>query len=575
MLVKSVRLLFWLAVLIALIWLYFGAAEKRSQVADLVLLNGKIFTVDDHVPLAEALAANDGMIIAIGDDRDIRPYIGSGTEVIDLDGRLAIPGFIEGHAHFLSLGQSLMRLDLRDVATWQDIVAKVEAEVPRKKPGEWIIGRGWHQDKWQSAPQPNVHGLPLHHELSRISPDNPVLLTHASGHSCIANHRAMQLAGINSDTPDPEGGTIIRDSGGAAIGVFLETAMNALYAARDSALSYRTAEDTERITRDAVDRAADECLANGITSFQDAGASFQTIDLLRQMAQEGSLKLRLWVMISEDNDSLNEKLDQYRIIREGDSHLTVRAIKRLIDGALGSHGAWLLQPYSDLSTSSGLNTEPIQSMKETARLAIEYDFQLCTHAIGDRGNREVLDIYEEAFAKYPDRIDLRWRIEHAQHLHPNDIERFGQLGVIASMQGIHCTSDGPWVPKRLGDERTAQGAYVWQRLWQSGTIISNGTDAPVENVDPIANFHALITRKLADGTSFYPDQCLTREQALRAYTINCAHAAFEEDIKGSLSVGKLADITVLSKDILTVDEAEILDTQVEYTIVGGTIMHRR
>jgi predicted amidohydrolase YtcJ len=268
-------------------------------------------------------------------------------------------------------------------------------------------------------------------------------------------------------------------------------------------------------------------------------------------------------------------LPEYKIIGLGDNHLTVRAIKRIIDGALGSHGAWLLEPYTDMPASMGLNTEPLEEMKETARLAIEHGFQFCTHAIGDRANRETLDIYEEAFAAFPDKHDLRWRIEHAQHLHPADIPRFAELGVIASMQGCHCTSDGPWVPRRIGDKRAEEGAYVWRKLLQSGAIICNGTDAPVENVDPLANFYSSVTRQLPDGSQFYPDQCMTRAEALRSYTINAAYAAFEEEIKGSLSVGKLADITVLSQDILTVPAAEILDTEVLYTIVGGEIKYQR
>lgn len=571
----SRELLPWLAIIIALTTGFVQCTSRFSEQADLVLLNGKIVTLDDEKPKASALAVKGGIILSVGSNIDVQPFIDSNTRVIDLDGALAIPGFIEGHAHLLGLGQSLMRLDLRSAATWSEIVAMVEQEVSRRQPGEWIIGRGWHQDKWQSAPAPNVDGLPLHRELSRVSPDNPVLLTHASGHSCIANARAMELAKIDNDTPDPKGGTIVRDTDGIAIGVFLETAMDALYAARDSASLYRTPEEMSRSVREAVELASAECLSNGITSFQDAGSSFETIDLLRQMAREGELKLRLWVMISENNDSLGEKIGQYFIIREGDGFLTVRAVKRLIDGALGSHGAWLLEPYADLNNSTGLNTEPIESMRETARIAIEHGFQMCTHAIGDRGNREVLNVYEEVFRMHPGKTNLRWRVEHAQHLHPDDIARFGQLDVIASMQGIHCTSDGPWVPKRLGDARTAQGAYVWQELWKSGAIVSNGTDAPVERVDPIANFHALVTRELADGSRFYPDQCLTREQALRSYTLNCAYAAFEDDIKGSLKVGKLADITVLSRDILTVPENEIPGTEVLYTIVGGRVAYQR
>jgi predicted amidohydrolase YtcJ len=280
-------------------------------------------------------------------------------------------------------------------------------------------------------------------------------------------------------------------------------------------------------------------------------------------------------MISENNEQLKKHISEYKIIGMGDNHLTVRTIKRLIDGALGSHGAWLLEPYTSLPTSTGLNTEPVEAMKETARIAMENGFQLATHAIGDRGNRETLDIYEEAFKAHPDKKDLRWRIEHSQHLHPQDIPRFGKLGIIAAMQGIHCTSDGPWVYKRLGEKRAAEGAYVWRKLMDSGAIISNGTDVPVENINPIACFYATVTRKMKDGNVFFGDQKMTREEALRSYTVNGAYVGFEEDIKGSLVKGKLADITVLSKDIMTVPDDEILDAEALYTIVGGKILYKK
>jgi len=234
-----------------------------------------------------------------------------------------------------------------------------------------------------------------------------------------------------------------------------------------------------------------------------------------------------------------------------------------------------LESYEDLPSSVGLNTTPLEEIKEAAQIAMENSFQVCVHAIGDRANRETLDIFEGAFKAHPDKLDLRWRIEHSQHLHPDDIPRFGKLGVIASMQGIHCTSDGPWVIKRLGEKRAEEGAYVWQKLMKSGGIICNGTDVPVENIDPIACFYATVTRKLKDGTVFYPDQRMSREDALRSYTLDCAYAAFEEDIKGSLTPGKLADITILSQDIMAIPEDEILNTEVLYTIVGGKVMYQK
>lgn len=543
--------------------------------AHLVLTHGKIITLEERQPEAQALAVRGNRIIAIGSDAEIQPYIGADTRVIDLEGTLAIPGFIESHAHFMSLGRTKMQLDLNDTKNWDDIIATVEAAARTAEPGEWIRGRGWHQDKWDAIPTPNVEGLPLHDRLSDVTPDNPVYLRHASGHAAIVNAKAMDAAGIDRKTPDPAGGEIVRGPDGNPIGLLREKADELVDAALQEWLARRTPEEVDTEIRRAITLATEECLARGITTFCDAGSSFDTIDVFKTLAGNGELDLRLWVMIAEDNDSLQLRLPEYKIIGLGDNHLTVRAIKRQIDGALGSHGAWLLEPYADLPTSVGLNTEPIEEMLQTARLALEHGFQLCTHAIGDRANRETLDIYEDAFLAHPDRHDLRWRIEHAQHLHSTDIPRFAELGVIAAMQGCHCTSDGPWVPKRLGDTRAKEGAYVWQKLQHSGAIICNGTDAPVERVDPLANFYASVTRQLPDGSQFYPKQCMTREEALRSYTINAAYAAFEEDIKGSLSVGKLADITILERDIMTIPAAEILDTEVRYTIIGGRIKYQR
>jgi predicted amidohydrolase YtcJ len=318
-----------------------------------------------------------------------------------------------------------------------------------------------------------------------------------------------------------------------------------------------------------------ECLSKGITSLHDAGASFATIDIYRELAEQGKLGVRIYAMISAGNTELQQSLARYRIIGAGQNHLTVRTIKRFIDGALGAHGAWLLDPYADLPASAGLNTMPIDTLKETARLAIENGFQLCTHAIGDRGNREILNIYEEAFAAHPEQKDLRWRVEHAQHLAPADIPRFGRLGVIAAMQGVHCISDGPWVVKKIGEKRAKEGAYVWRSLMGGGAIICNGTDAPVEDVDPIPSFYATVTRKMKDGTMFFPEQRLSRDEALRTYTLNGAYAAFQEDLLGSLKPGKLADITVLSKDIMTVAEEEIPATEVRLTIVGGQVLYQK
>ncbi len=543
------------------------ACGPAEQPADLVLMNGRIVTMDAGNPVVEAMAARGQELIAVGSNAEVEGLIGPETEVIDLAGALAVPGLIEGHGHFLGLGRATMQLDLRTVVDFDEIVAMVGAAAAEAEPGQWILGRGWHQEKWAATPQPNVSGLPYHDALSAVSPDNPVMLTHASGHASMVNQLAMEMAGIDGATPDPPGGEIVRDASGRAIGVLRETADELVAAQLDLGWD-------EATVRRMVELASEESLAMGITSFQDAGSSFRQVELLQRMAEAGELPIRLWVMLSEGNQELVEGLPGYRVYREGDGYLTVGGIKRWVDGALGSHGAWMLEPYTDLPSSIGLNIVTPDELRESARLASEYGLQLCSHAIGDRANRVTLDIYQETIDARPDGRNLRWRVEHAQHLHPDDIPRFEELGVIAAMQPVHCTSDGPWVPLRIGDERSETGAYVWRSLLDSGAVIAGGTDVPVESVDPIPDYSAAVTRVMNNGVAFYPAQSMTREEALQARTLDAAYAAFEEDIKGSLEVGKLADITVLSQDILAIPDDEIPDTTVLYTIVGGKVRYK-
>jgi predicted amidohydrolase YtcJ len=325
-----------------------------------------------------------------------------------------------------------------------------------------------------------------------------------------------------------------------------------------------------------VDLAGADALSKGVTTFHDAGASFATIAGYKKLADEGKLPVRLYVMVRFEPDAaLEANLDRHRLIGYAHGMLTVRAIKEQIDGALGSHGAWLLAPYSDLPSSTGLVLKPMPDFEKTARIAIRHGFQVNTHAIGDRGNREVLDVYERIFRDFPGKRDLRWRIEHAQHVEPADVPRFKRLGVIASMQGIHIVSDGPWVAKRLGEERARRTSYAWRSLIDAGAVVTNGTDTPVEDVDPILTFYGAVSRKTKEGTVFVPEQRVSREEALRAGTLNNAYAAFEESEKGSLSVGKLADIVVLSKNILAIPEDEVPSARVDLTILGGKIRVNR
>ncbi len=544
---------------------------KRTPQADLILYNGKVVTLDAQNRIARAIAIKGDRILAVGSNEKIKQMATDTTQLIDLNGAMVIPGLIEGHAHFLGVGKARLNLDLTQTHTWQDIVDSVANRVKKAQKGEWIIGRGWHQEKWTHKPANTVEGYPVHQSLSAVSPDNPVILTHASGHAVFVNARAMLLANINRRTPNPPGGRIVRDAHGNPTGVLLENAADLVWQ-----VYHRSQEqiDPTEFRLKAIKAATAECLRNGITSFHDAGATLAEVALYKHLADEGKLKVRLYVMLSDADQILKNKLTEFPLIGYGNNFLTVRAIKRFMDGALGSRGAWLLQPYKDLPLSSGMSVMDPDSLYASAKFAITHGFQLCTHAIGDRANREVLDVYERVFHEFPQKKNLRWRIEHAQLIHPDDVPRFARLGIIAAMQGIHCTSDGPWVPARIGEKRAQNEGYLWQSLWLSGAVVAAGTDAPVENIDPMANFYAFVTRRMANGKYFYPEQTLSNLQTLKAYTINNAYAAFEENLKGTLEPGKLADITVLSRDILEINPADIKNTRVLYTIVGGKILYK-
>ncbi len=545
-----------------------------TEPADLVLRGGKIVTVDESLPEAQALAARGDWIVALGADEAIEAYIGDDTRVIDLDGRLAIPGLIEGHGHWMSYGASLMELDLRHAKDWDHIVAMVEEAVSEVEPGQWIVGRGWHQDKWEQRPTPSVEGLPTHDSLSAVSPENPVFLSHTSGHGVFVNAKAMEAAGITRDSQDPSGGEIVRDADGNAIGMLREGSADPARQALADYRAERSPEEVDRVSRHQIALAAEDALKNGITSFHDMGSSFETLDLLKTMADEGNLPLRLYMAIQETAEDMKDKLDDYRLVGYGGGFLTIRTIgEKVLDGALGTHGGWLLDPYTDLPRSVGFEVTPVIEIEASAALAIEHDYQMAIQGIGDRAARELFNIYEREFENHPEKADLRWRIEHAQVIHPHDLPRFAELGVIPGIQGIFACSDGPWVDERLGDERTRERGYIYRSMIDSGAIVQNGTDPPVEEIDPIASFDCSVTRRLPDGSIFNADEAMTRVQALESYTINNAHAAFEEDVKGTLTPGKYADITVLSKDILTIPDDEIRDTEVVYTIIGGEVKY--
>ena len=552
-----------------------GDPAEARPVADLVLTNGNVVTVDETRPRAEALAVIEDRIAAVGTASEIDAFIGEGTAVIDLAGQTAIPGFIEGHGHYTSFGGSLLILDFRHATSFAEIVAMVADAAKRTPPGEWIVGRGWHQDKWETKEDVLVEGLPVHDSLSAATPDHPAMLIHTSGHGVFVNERAMRLVELTDDTEPPEGGEIVRDSTGRATGMMRESAQDIFREAYSGHQGRRPAGVAETELRRMVTLAGEEALRHGITSFQDLGTSFAEVDLIRKMADEGALPVRLYMAFEEQAEDMRDRLAEYRMVGYGNHFLTVRAIgEKVLDGALGTHGGWLLEPYADLPRSSGLNVVPIEEIEASAELAMQHDYQMAIQGIGDRAYRELLDIYEAEFAKHPQKKDLRWRIEHAQVIHPDDVARTVELGVIPAVQGIFACSDGPWVVDRLGPERTRERGYIFNTLAEAGAVPTNGTDPPVDEIDPIASFHWSVTRILPDGSVFQPQEVYSRERALYSYTMGNAIAAFEEDVKGSLTPGKLADITVLSQDLLTVPDEQIMDTAIVMTIVGGKVRYR-
>jgi predicted amidohydrolase YtcJ len=554
------------------------SCTAKKEPADMVILGGKIYTVNSQIPLVDAVVVKDAKISFAGSETEARKYIGDETEIIDLQGKMMTPGFIEGHGHIMGVGYNELNLDLMSVKSYEELVAKVKEAVNKAQPGQWIVGRGWHQDKWDKKPAMMIKGFQTHHLLTEISPNNPVFLRHASGHAALANAKAMEIAGVNPLSTEKlqrnlkqEGGEVIVDELGNPTGIFNERAM--------SLISSHIPENTAETDAQALDLAMKACYRNGITGFQDAGATRENIQLFHQFKQEGKLGVRMYVMVTGfDRDLVYE---WFRKGPEIDSagELTIRSIKLNCDGALGSRGAWLLEPYADRKDFYGMATLPMDTVLKTAREALKAGFQVCSHAIGDRANREILDRYEAAIKENPQAAkDHRFRIEHAQHLHPKDIPRFAALGVIPAMQAIHMSSDRPWAIERLGEKRIKEGAYMWQSLLKSGARIVNGTDAPVEPLDPIPCFYASVTRKTLKGEpekGYEPEEKMTREQALRSYTLDAAYGAFQENIKGSIESGKLADFTVFSQDMMTVPENELLTTSVVMTIIGGKVVYKK
>jgi predicted amidohydrolase YtcJ len=552
-----------------------GCSEKETP-ADLIIRGGTIYTVEEGNPTVEAVAVSGDKIVYAGDLAGIKKFEGENTKIIDLQGKTMTPGFIEGHGHFMGLGYNELQLDLMNVTSYEELVQKVNEAIAKAQPGQWIVGRGWHQDKWTTKPEKMIKGFPTHQLLSSISPNNPVFLRHASGHAGFANAKAMQLAGVNQLSVEKlgndlgEGGEIILDELGNPTGLFNERAQGLI--------SQHIPENSEETQSQALELAIAASLRNGITSFHDAGVSRENIELFRKFKMEGKLNTRLYVMLTGFDSELI-----YEWLRKGpeiDSAnlLTIRSIKLNCDGALGSRGAWLLEPYTDRHDFSGMPTLSMDTVMKISREGLKTGFQVCSHAIGDRANKEILDRYEIAFKEKPEIKDHRYRIEHAQHVHPSDIPRFGALGVIPAMQAVHMSSDRPWAIDRLGEKRIKEGAYMWQSLLKSGAIIVNGTDVPVEPINPIASFFASVTRQTLKGEpegGYEPAEKMTRVQALKSYTLDAAYGAFEEKQKGSIAPGKLADFTVFTKDLMTVPDQELLSTEIAMTILGGQVLYER
>lgn len=557
---------------IGCLFMLFSCSATNQPEADTIFINADAYTVNSKQPTAEAVAVKDGKILAVGTTQELNSYKGKSTNIVDCQGKFLMPGFIEGHGHIHGLGASLINLNLMHVKNWEEIVAMVAEAAKKARPGEWIIGRGWHQEKWDHVPANNFMGYPYHDDLDKVSPNNPVYLGHASGHSAYVNAKALELAQINASTQSPDGGVIVKDKNGRIVGVLEETAQALPMRAYDAWLNQQTEEQRKSKWAESIALAEQECLKKGITSFQDAGSSFEQVRWMQDLAAKHQFRIRHWVMVRESNANLRSHANVFPVINAGDGYLTVKAVKVSIDGALGSYGAWLLEPYTDRPGWVGQNTVNIDSLKAIADFCWNNNLQLCVHAIGDRANRETIDIFSEQIAKQKSK-DHRWRVEHAQHVNPVEIPRFHEWNVIASMQAVHCTSDGPFVPKRLGDKRAAEGAYMWKAFLDAGVVVTNGTDVPVEDVDPIACYYSAVTRKMNNGQAFYPAQCMTREQALYSYTMANAFSSFQEKEKGSIETGKYADLVLLDNNLVNCNEDDIKKTKVLMTIVAGKVQY--
>ncbi|MFP5355658.1 MAG: amidohydrolase [Gemmatimonadota bacterium] len=538
------------------------ATAAGAQAPDLIVTNARIYTVDQNRPVVDAMAVRDGRIVATGPARLVTAMKGANTQVVDLEGKTVIPGMIDAHVHLMGLGQGLRTVDLRGTTSYDEVIARVAERAKTSPAGSWILGRAWDQNDWPDT------RFPTHEKLSAAVPNHPVFLVRVDGHAALANAAAMKAAGLTPAAKDPFGGQILRDERNAPTGVLIDHAQGLVARAIPPA--------SKEELRAAAIAATQEMNRWGLTSVHDAGVGRESIDVFEEVAKEGKFSVRNYVMIANDDSTIAHYMRRGPQANLYDGRLWIKAIKISADGALGSRGAALLEPYSDDPKNTGLALVPPGRVKQVSTLALERGFQVNVHAIGDRANRVVLDEFEAALAAHPS-ADHRFRVEHAQIIHPDDIPRFAQLGVIPSMQASHQTSDMYWAGNRLGQQRLL-GAYAWRSLLNSGVIIPNGSDLPVEKTNPLISFHASVSRQDDNNWpagGWFPEQRMTREEALKSMTIWAAWSAFMEREVGSLEAGKYADFVVLDQDIMRVPDELILQTKVLSTWLGGKAVYRR
>ena len=553
-----------LLILLSALLVSFVPLQSRDT-ADIVFKNGNVYTANDKAPQAQAIAVKADRIVFVGTNAAAQKYVGANTRVVDLQGKTVLPGFTDSHQHLSGVGQREMTLNLEGTTSLEDFLAKVKARVDQAKPGDWITGRGWIETHWK----PPV--FPTRWDLDKVAPNNPMILARADGHGSVANTAALNLAGISKDTPNPFGGEISKDKqSGEPNGMLLDSAQGLVR----RRVPPTSAEDAER----AVVLGVRRNIELGWTQIQDAGGSYNDVEIFKKLYAAGTIKLRIYKAVHGPGPSATRLLNEGATIGAYENRFTFRTIKVVSDGALGSRGAALHDPYSDAPDTSGFLTVKTEDLRPMLTDALRKGIQVETHAIGDRANNFVLDEYEAAFKAVPASerkvADPRWRVEHAQIVNPADIPRFAKLKIIPSMQPSHAIGDLFFAPSRVGVKRLT-GSYAWESFIKSGVVVPGGSDAPVERGEPMIEFYAAVARKDQKGFSgegWHPEEAVSRAQALKMFTLWPAYAAFEEKLRGSIEVGKLADLTILSADIMKIPEAEILKTRCVMTVINGEIV---